>query len=179
MSFNINSSSQPVYDRAGFDNYWSATDWIKWHKAMKKDFGHQRANEIFIDAYHNPPSEGFWSILGPLEMFHHMNYRTIDQQFIKYAKENQFHEALFSGFLGTVVGKTASVAMQGTDKALTTGSDVINDAFDVVGNASDSLLNLSKWLQYLLPILVLVALFLAYKFYSKNAATALKALKHV
>lgn len=161
---NITSLSKPVYDRAGIDTYWSANDWITWHKAMKSDLGLQTANETLIDAFHNPPPEGFWAVLGSLEMFHHTNYRSVDQVFIKYAKENKFYSALFSGFLGTVVGKTASVTMQGTDHALDTLDEAIDSSFNSVSNGFSGIENLSKWLKYLLPILVLIALFLGYKF---------------
>lgn len=171
MAFVITATSKPVYDRGGFDDYWSALDWVNWHKAMKTSFGQQQANNILIDAFHNPPSSGFWSILGPLEMFAHTNYRSTDQGFIKYAKDNGFYNDLFPGLSG-LIGKTASLGYNTADTALNAGNVVVDTSGNVVDSAGDaatdaakSAENLAILLKYGLPILILLALYLGYKFF--------------
>lgn len=49
----IVAASKPVYDTPfwPFDEAWSCSDWVTWHKKMKEAYGREKANEIFVTAW--------------------------------------------------------------------------------------------------------------------------------
>lgn len=98
MVYTITAESLPDYDDWGSDDYWSADDWIAWHKALKARYGVQAANEKFLIAYRE---SGF---LGA-----ELNYRTFNSAFRAYAQENGFYDGLYWGVLGFVGKATAWV----------------------------------------------------------------------
>jgi hypothetical protein len=114
--FEINADSTPILDGWGWGDYWGVNDWIDWHKANVKKYGLNVANEKLIKEYHKAT------------MFAaSYDWRTFNPTFIKYAKENGFYNALYSGLGGliakplgsavNVVNKAAEVVTTGTDKA--------------------------------------------------------------
>lgn len=38
MAYNITAESIPILDGWGYDDHWSLTDWVTWHKALRNKF---------------------------------------------------------------------------------------------------------------------------------------------
>jgi hypothetical protein len=136
-NFTITADSQPIIDGWGYDTYWGPNDWISWHKKMKEKFGLDEANHRFIEAY-GEPDFGAASY----------DWRTFDDTFIEYAKENGFHNALFNG-LGGLIGKVASLGKTAVSKTSDTASSVIE-------NAGDTITSLSKMAKWVIPVIVIL-----------------------
>jgi hypothetical protein len=134
--FEINADSIPILDGWGWSDYWSVNDWIDWHKANVKKYGLNVANEKLIREYHKAT------------MFAaSYDWRTFNPTFIKYAKENGFYNALYSG-LGGLLAKPLGSAV-----------NVVNKAAEVVNTGSDkaaSILNFSINNILLIVVLILV-----------------------
>ena len=45
------ASSTPDYDDLFFDSWWTANDWLSWHKALKAQYGLDEANVRFVNAW--------------------------------------------------------------------------------------------------------------------------------
>lgn len=131
----ITADSLPVYDGWGWDDYWSAGDWMDWHKKMEKAFGIDEANRRFINAYQNAGT-GAASF----------DWRTFNSDFKKYAKDNNFYDALFDGIAGLIV------------KPISTGTSVINSI-----TGGDWL----KHVKYIVIVIVVLALIVIYFKYIK------------
>ena len=86
-----NASSTPDYDNWGPDSWWTAQDWLTWHRSLKTRFGLDEANSRFINAWQK---QGIGS--SPLDA------RSFDSSFREYAKANGFFDALYYG-LGSLV----------------------------------------------------------------------------
>lgn len=129
----ITDSSAPEYGYYGFgwlSSYWDQADWIKWHQLLVLAYGLDAANERFIIAWNDSPFlAANWSFRNSIF--------GENAEFIAYAKANGFHDALFSGILGT--------AMQVVSETVDTTKNVVS----TVGNVSDSLKSVSK---FVLPV---------------------------
>jgi hypothetical protein len=121
MSFVITANSTPVYDAWGPDDHWSCSDWITWHKALKKEFGADKANEIFISAFHKA---GFAASS--------YDCRTFNSDFRKYAKDNGFYDALYDGITGLIL------------KPIGSGNDVVNSASNTISNVGEGAEGITK-----------------------------------
>lgn len=126
-------------------DYWSAATWIAWHKAVMAKYGQQRANEVLIQWWNKAP------IASPTT-----DFRTMDDDFINYAKKNGFYDALFGGILG-IAGKTVALGTATVEGA----KNVISGATDVIGTIGGIGKNL-KW--YLIAAIVI---FIVFKFVKK------------
>lgn len=132
-------------------DYWDAPTWINWHKLLKSKFGKQRANEVFLVWWDKIP------LGGP-----QLDYRSFNEPFRKYAKENGFYDALFPGFLGKQVKLLTSVG----DLA----GNVVDTGTSVVTSASDTIGWLSRNLKTLLTVLIITILIsLSFYLYKKFA----------
>lgn len=126
--------SNPIYF---WKDYWDADTWIRWHTALKNKWGIDRANEVFIIWWNKVPTVSFTT-----------DYRSFNDKFIKYAKDNGFYAALFGGVLGKV-GKVAGSAANATEQ-------VVNSATEVLDTASDTLGFFSKNLKTILIVVVVL-----------------------
>jgi hypothetical protein len=93
-------TSTPDYDEWFPDSWWTAHDWVTWHKALKTKYGLDEANARFINAWQK---QGVLS--APLDA------RSFDTSFRDYAKANGFFDGLYYG-LGAVakpIGATTDV----------------------------------------------------------------------
>jgi hypothetical protein len=60
MIFDITAESTPVLDGWGWDDYWKAPEWKKWHQLMVQKYGKNYANDQFLywweqqDSFANP-----------------------------------------------------------------------------------------------------------------------------
>ncbi len=100
----------PDFDEWGWDEYWSADDWIEWHAAMKQEYGLRQANETFL-AYWQEQGAG----ASPYSA------RSFDSSFREYARANGFLDDLFDG---------PSVIFQ----PLGWGTDILGGGTNVAGN---------------------------------------------
>jgi hypothetical protein len=133
-------NSQPVLGNpltALVSDYWSAKTWINWHKAVVAKYGLDRANEVLVEWWEKAP------FASPT-----IDFRSMDDTFIAYAKKSGFYEALFGGALG-LVGKVAVL----TNTTVETSKDIVSGAADLVESAGSVGSNL-KW--YALGALVLI-----------------------
>jgi hypothetical protein len=133
-----------------WQDYWNGKTWIRWHKLLKDKFGLVRANEVLIEWWEKAPVVSMTTDL-----------RTFDDEFIKYAKENEFYNALFKG-LGGLVGKTATLA----NKTVKTATKAVDAAGNVVETAGDTLGFLGNNLKWVLGgLLAIVLLYVASQIY--------------
>ena len=130
------ADATPDYDSWLWDDYWSASDWLRWHRALKERFGLEEANYRFIDA---------WSkqTLGakPLDA------RSFNSEFKQYAKANGFYDALFYG-LGALARPVAA------------GATAVEAASEAVEDVAAAVTTTSGFARYLLPVAALVMGFL-------------------
>lgn len=47
----ITAESKPDYDDWGIDSYWSCSQWIEYHKALKNKYGKDQANQFWLTAW--------------------------------------------------------------------------------------------------------------------------------
>ena len=99
-----NPDATPDYDNWGPDSWWTAQDWLTWHRSLKAKYGLDEANARFINAWQK---QGLFS--APLDA------RSFDTSFRDYAKANGFFDALYYGAgslvrpIGTVTDVVAGV----------------------------------------------------------------------
>jgi hypothetical protein len=110
-----NPSATPVYDGIGWADYWSAADWITWHRAMKLVWGVNTANRNFVNAW---DQDSFFNS-APLSA------RSFDSSFREYAKANGFLDALYGGGVG-VLAKPLGVVSDAADAVSDLGAGVKN-----------------------------------------------------
>jgi hypothetical protein len=104
-------TSKPDFDSWGFDSWWTAQDWLTWHRALKASYGLDEANRIFVTAWQQ---QGF--LASPLDA------RSFDTSFREYARANGFLDALYYG-LGSLVRPIGTVTDIGT--AVTDGISTV------------------------------------------------------
>jgi hypothetical protein len=92
-----NADSTPDYDNWGPDSWWTAQDWMTWHRSLKARFGLDEANVRFVNAWEK---QGVLS--SPLDA------RSFNTAFRDYAKANGFFDALYYG-LGALVKPIGAV----------------------------------------------------------------------
>ena len=90
-------TSIPDYDGIGWDSWWTAQDWMTWHKSLKAQYGLDEANVRFINAWEKQTMGST-----PLDA------RSFNTTFREYAKANGFFEALYYG-LGSLVKPIGAV----------------------------------------------------------------------
>lgn len=144
VSWKITADSTPVLDNWGWDEHWSAQDWMKWHSLVMQKYGRDFANQQFL-AWWNRQTLG----AGPLDA------RTFNATFRDYAKKHGF----FSGLYGTVGGWIA--------KPLNWPGQVVGAADQVVTGATGGIAAGGKVLKYAVPAaIILILIFSAYYLYN-------------
>jgi hypothetical protein len=137
------ATATPDYDNWGFDTWWTASDWMTWHMALKRAYGLEEANRRFITAW---DKQGLFA--SPIDA------RSFDTTFRQYARDNGFFDALFSG-IGGLVGRLPS-----------TGTDVVVGATGAVSNVGQAVGTIGSMAKYILPVAALAFgyyYFMAYK----------------
>jgi hypothetical protein len=79
-----NPDATPDLDDWGWDTYWTASDWLTWHAAMKSRYGLTYANKTFL-SWWNKQTLG----ANPLDA------RSFNPTFRQYAKDNGFFAGLY------------------------------------------------------------------------------------
>ena len=129
-----NADSKPDYDEWGPDSWWTANDWLTWHRSLKARFGLDDANTRFINAWQQ---QGIGA--SPLDA------RSFDTAFRDYAKANGFFDALYYG-LGALVKPIGAV------------TDVVSD----VSTGISSTASLTKYLLPIAGLALAYFAFMAY-----------------
>lgn len=163
MAFTITADSRPVYDKFGWDEYWSGNDWIEWHKQLLTKYQLDRANQIWADAWLAGVSTaggGNGTVAGSGVVFDAVPIgdRTTNPNFRAYLKENDFlYNAVYVGIGGLIA------------KPLGAGIDVITGASGAVSSISNVVNYVSKALPVLLVGTGIVVLYVAYRNLPKKA----------
>lgn len=147
--FAVQWNTEPIIGNpltALWSDYWSAKTWINWHKAVKAKYGKDRANEVFIIWWEKAPPASPTT-----------DFRSFDNDFIQYAKQEGFYNALFKG-LGGLIGKTASTANQTVNVA----TDVVGAAGDAIDDLGGVITFLTKNLKYVLIFVVIMIIIYFY-----------------
>lgn len=131
----ITAYSAPDYDEWGWDTYWSAEDWMDYHKALVGEYGKKDGNRRFVEAWH----------AGPSFMVARANYLSFKPVFINYMEKQGIYNALNDGIAKLVTDSTRVVAE-------TPGA--------VIATAQNTV----KVIRWLIPALVLIALVVAFVF---------------
>lgn len=92
-----NADSKPDYDGWGPDSWWTANDWLTWHRSLKARYGLDDANVRFVNAW-----EQQGALSAPLDA------RSFNTAFRDYAKANGFLDALYYG-VGALVKPIGAV----------------------------------------------------------------------
>jgi len=157
----ITAQSTPDYDEFfKIDSYWSAQDWIDWHRALVRAFGKAEADRRFL--------KGFMGggVLGSGFLATHADYRSFNKPFITYFKsQGQLWDAMNPGLFGSA------------SKALATGYEVTDNAIETAGNVANRGLNFvdntTNWLQYVLVAVVIICIaliiFIGYNVINRKA----------
>ena len=100
-----NPAAVPVLDGWGWDDYWSADEWLTWHRAMVSAYGLAVANAKFLAAWNE---QGLGA--SPL------NARTFSPAFREYARANGFLDGLYGNAPGfSTILNPAGSALEATD----------------------------------------------------------------
>jgi len=103
-------TSTPDYDGWLWDSWWTAQDWITWHRALKAKYGIDEANSRFLAAWQKQSAGA-----APLDA------RSFDSNFREYAKANGFFDGLYwgSGVIAKPLGTATDVVTGVTEGAST------------------------------------------------------------
>jgi len=91
------ATSTPDYDGWLWDSWWTAQDWMTWHKSLKAQYGLEEANSRFIIAWEK---QGVGA--APIDA------RSFNVTFQDYAKANGFYDGLYYG-LGALLKPIGAV----------------------------------------------------------------------
>jgi hypothetical protein len=129
-----NADSKPDYDGWGPDSWWTANDWMTWHRSLKARFGMDDANVRFINA---------WQQQGALSS--PLDARSFDTNFRDYAKANGFFDALYYGLgaLAKPIGATTDV-ITGVTQGVSTVANLAKYVIPVAALAFAYLFFMSK-----------------------------------
>jgi hypothetical protein len=129
-----NADSKPDYDGWGPDSWWTANDWMTWHRALKARFGLDDANVRFVNA---------WQQQGALSA--PLDARSFDTNFRDYAKANGFFDALYYGLgaLAKPIGATTDV-ITGVTQGVSTVANLAKFVIPVAALAFAYLFFVSK-----------------------------------
>lgn len=163
MSFVITPDSTPVYDGWGWGDYWGCLDWIEWHKQLLKKHSKDDSDFIWAKAWlaglstiggGNGSAPGSNTLVDSVPI----DCRTFNQTFRTYIQANEvLKSAVFSGVLGSTLGKVTSTTV-----------GVAQDGLDTITNTTSGISKViafaSKWV---IAILIIAAVFFAYYLYIK------------
>lgn len=129
-----NADSKPDYDGWGPDSWWTANDWMTWHRSLKARFGLDDANVRFVNA---------WQQQGALSA--PLDARSFDTNFRDYAKANGLFDALYYGLgaLAKPIGATTDV-ITGVTQGVSTVANLAKFVIPVAALAFAYLFFVSK-----------------------------------
>lgn len=129
-----NADSKPDYDGWGPDSWWTANDWMTWHRSLKARYGLDDANVRFVNA---------WQQQGALSA--PLDARSFDTNFRDYAKTNGFFDALYYGLgaLAKPIGATTDV-ITGVTQGVSTVANLAKFVIPVAALAFAYLFFVSK-----------------------------------
>jgi hypothetical protein len=82
------------------------------------------------------------------------SYRTTDREFIRYAKENGFYNALFGGLAG-LSAKVVSTAYSAGHSIVETGGNIVESGTGALQNAGQTVSNTVSVLKWIVPLLLI------------------------
>lgn len=133
----ITWQSEPDYDNWLWDSYWSCEDWKQYHQALEAHYGLETANNIWLRA---------WNEQGSFESA--FNWCKYNSEIVAYLLNKGIDIRSYVSAILVPIGETAA--------------DVIDDAGEVVTDATDTIKLFSKFL----PLIVIGAGVLAWQYYS-------------
>lgn len=143
----ITESSTPNLDDWGIDDYWTCSDWMEWHKAMKSQKGKEYANSEFLKWWYKQSTGA-----------HAISCRSFNTAFRNYMKEEKLYDSLFDG--AGLIAKPIGAAQ-----------DVASSAINTVSSGSKAIENAVNTLKIMVPIAIIGATLIG-GFYLYNKATA-------
>lgn len=126
----ITAESIPNHDGWGPDAYWSCTDWITWHKALVLSKGSEEADRLWVNEY----DKSSWGA-------HEISCSTNSNEFKDYVLANGI--AAKSSILSRVY--RAELAVDG----------LIEETFAPVTNLWKSTATVTKWIPYVVAVIVI------------------------
>lgn len=130
----ITAQSTPDLDDWGWDEYWSCPEWMQWFYALKKEYGREKATQIWGEWWNKQTS-----------LSHAVDCRSFNSDFKKFVKDEELSGIVYEGIFG-LAGKTVSV-----------GADVVSGAGDVVSGATEGASNIAKQLKWIIPSVLVLA----------------------
>lgn len=107
----ITAESVPDYDAWGPDDYWSCNDWTTWHDALKRKFGKDVANKMWLEAFEKQDS-----------FEHAINFCKYDGAFNSYVRAQGLDAA--SWWLPNILNDTTTVVENAGDAVVNTSKAV-------------------------------------------------------
>lgn len=164
--FNINASSQPVYDAWGYGDYWQCEDWMKWYDELRKVYSSSESDYIWSKAW----LDGVSSVSGGNGTAAGANYivdsvpldcRTFNTNFKSFLDKNtNLKSVVYSGIGGLIA------------KPLGLGTDVVNGVVTFGSNVVKTGVNTSEVLKYIIPVLIVILIIFiiifSYKYTNKK-----------
>lgn len=125
MSFQITSSSVPIYDGWGFSDYWQASDWSQWYLDMYQDLGLTTAQQDFITYWNNAPFDAA-----------SYGWLSNDPGFIQFVTQNELLQQLNTGSaIEQVAAKVGNNVVNYATTVATDTEDIITGTLGTVGKA--------------------------------------------
>ena len=145
MIYNITWDSVPDFDDWGWDDYWVCSDWVNWHKEMKRVKGKSYADETFLKYW--------WQ---QTEFASPIDCRSFNSAFRDYFSSENLLDALYNNSLVKIIGA---------------GNDVIDSGTGAISNTAQGIEKFTAVLKWLIPIVALLLLasigYWSYKKYLK------------
>ena len=132
-------------------DWWDAATWIKWHGLVKAKYGTDRANEVLIEWFKKAP------FASPTT-----DYRSFDDNFIKYAKATGFYDALFGGILGKVV-KTGTQVIKTGEKVVESAGNLVENTGEGIEKIGDVFGFLTRNAWWIISLVSIIIIYVMYK----------------
>tara|TARA_R110000744_G_scaffold367373_4_gene476809 strand:+ start:5056 stop:5532 length:477 start_codon:yes stop_codon:yes gene_type:complete len=147
MDYNITADSIPDFDGWGPDDYWSALDWINWHKARVIAYGVDSANEKIISEF---GGIGHYSLSVSRESY----YISQDDMFRNY----------FDGFyIQGISIKEILISMYFGGEFVEITNSTGDSIYEGIGDLAKTAIGTVKAVPYILILAVIAALYIIYK----------------
>jgi len=137
----ITAYSEPQYGT--FSSNWSCEDWVRYHKALVEEFGKEEGDSRWVNAFERK---------GSFEIFaDRANCISMNTSSREYFQKVGLYDRVATGLSGIVHDATGTI-VSGT-----------RTTFEATENVIDGAGNALKMTKYLIPIVVIVILAIAYK----------------